>query len=53
MTTRDRIHLRYLTWKLRTLCWVLRRMRAGRLSGPRGGEVAAKNKQSRYCEDDY
>jgi hypothetical protein len=26
------IHLRYLTLKLRALCWVLRRLRAGRLS---------------------
>jgi hypothetical protein len=25
----------------------------GAFLGPRGGEFAAKNKQSRYCEDDY
>jgi hypothetical protein len=25
----------------------------GAFLGPRGGELAAKNKQSRYCEDDY
>jgi len=25
------IRLRYLTWKLRALCWVLRRLRAGQL----------------------
>jgi hypothetical protein len=28
MTALDRIRLRYLTWKLRALCWVLRRLRA-------------------------
>ncbi|MGC2225121.1 MAG: hypothetical protein WA624_23520 [Methylocella sp.] len=28
------LRLRYLTLKLRALCWVLRRMRAGRLARP-------------------
>src|SRR5580704_8356139 len=45
MTPRTRI--RYLTLKLRALCWVLRRLRAG------GGEFAAKNKHSCHCENDY
>ena len=31
-----RIRLRYLTLKLRALCWVLRRLPAGRLSWPEG-----------------
>jgi len=32
-----RVRLRYLTWKLRALCWLLRRLRAGQrgwLAGP-------------------
>jgi hypothetical protein len=29
------LRLRYLTWKIRVLCWVLRRLRAGH-----GGAVA-------------
>jgi hypothetical protein len=29
MTALARIRLSYLTWKLRALCWVLRRLRAG------------------------
>ena len=51
MTPRTRI--RYLTLKLSALCWVLRRLRAGAFLGPRGGEFAAKNKQSCHCENDY
>lgn len=51
MTPRTR--LRYLTLKLRALCWVLRRLRAGAFLGPRGGELAAKNKHSCHCENDY
>ena len=47
------LRLRYLTWKLRALCWVLRRLRAGAFLGPRDGEFAAKNKQSCHCENDY
>jgi hypothetical protein len=31
-TGMPRIRIRYLTYKLRALCWVLRRLRAGRLS---------------------
>jgi hypothetical protein len=30
LATFDHVRLRYLTWKLRALCWVLRRLRAGR-----------------------
>jgi hypothetical protein len=30
------LRLRYLTLKLRALCWLLRRLRAGRLSWPEG-----------------
>jgi hypothetical protein len=32
MSALARIRLRYLTLKLRALCWVLQRLRAGRLS---------------------
>jgi hypothetical protein len=30
------LRLSYPTYKLRALCWVLRRLRAGRLSWPEG-----------------
>jgi hypothetical protein len=29
LATRDRLRLRYLTLKLRALCWVLQRLREG------------------------
>ena len=32
----QRIRLSYPTYKLRAMCWVLRRLRAGRLSWPEG-----------------
>jgi hypothetical protein len=38
MTALDHIRIRYLTLKLRALCWVLRRLR-----GQRGGWLARPN----------
>jgi hypothetical protein len=35
MTALARIHLRYPTYKLRALCWILRRMRGGVTVDPR------------------
>lgn len=34
--------INYLTWKLRALCWVLRRMRAGRAACVAGVNVAMR-----------
>jgi hypothetical protein len=51
LATRDRIRIRYLTWRLRALLGLA--AARGAFLGPRGGEFAAKNKQSRYCENDY
>jgi|GEM_PF-6603063 len=28
LTTRDLIRIRYIIWKVRALCWILRRLRA-------------------------
>ena len=48
------LRLRYLTLKLRALCWVCGVCApGGAFLGPRGGEFAAKNEQSCYCENDY
>jgi hypothetical protein len=33
LATFEHIRLRYRTWKLRALCWLLRRLRAGHRGG--------------------
>ena len=36
LTTRDLIRIRYIIWKVRARCWLVERLRAGRLSWPEG-----------------
>ena len=47
------LRLRYLTLKLRALCWVFGGCARGASLGPRGGEFMAKHQQSCNRENDY